>query len=261
MLYKAGIDMVQKPFSVGARIEHRQNMINRSQYGTFAGHPALGAAEYHLSASTQGGRGAYTFCMCPGGSVIATASQPGGVCVNGMSPYARDGENANAALLVDVTPDDFGDSHPLAGIVLQRSLEQKAYLAGGGGFLAPAQRVEDFLAGRASAELGDITPTYRPGVTCADLAAVLPPFAIKSMREAIRLFDARLKGFAHPDAVLTGVETRSSSPVRIPRDRFFMTNIAGIYPAGEGAGYAGGIMSAAVDGMAAAQALAETQGF
>ena len=260
MLYQCGVDMIQKPFSVGARIEHPQKLINESQYGPFARHPALGAAEYHLSAHLPDGRGAYTFCMCPGGTVVPAASRPGGVCVNGMSPFARDGENANAALLIDVRPEDFGDDHPLAGYVLQRAWEERAFRAGGGDYKAPVQLAGDLLAGRETQRLGSVRPTYRPGVACADFRAVLPDFAYNNMREAIRIFDRQLKGFALPDAVLTAVESRSSCPVRLLRDSRFESSIAGVYPCGEGAGYAGGIMSAAVDGLRLAEAVMKNKG-
>ena len=255
MLHDSGIHMEQKPFSVGVRIEHRQQMINRSQYGAFADHPALGAAEYKLNCKLPDGRGAYSFCMCPGGQVIAAASEKGGVCTNGMSAYARDGENANAALLVDVRTDDFPSAHPLSGMLMQRQWEQRAFIAGGRNYYAPVQRSEDFLRCRASTRLGDVTPTYRPGVTLCDLSDVLPDFALRGLRAAIPLLGRRLVGFDHPDAVLTGIEARSSSPVRIPRGDTLECNIAGVYPAGEGAGYAGGIMSAAVDGLRAAEAV------
>ena len=255
MLFQAGANMVQKPFSVGARIEHPQALINQSQYGRFAAHPALGAAEYHLSTRLPDGRGAYTFCMCPGGIVAPAASRVGGVCVNGMSPFARDGQNANAALLVDVRPEDFGDDHPLAGYALQRAWEERAFRAGGGGYFAPVQLCGDVLANRETKELGAVQPTYRPGVTPADLRAVLPAFAYQGIQAAIRAFDRQLKGFALPDAVLTAVESRSSCPVRMLRDSRYESNIAGLYPCGEGAGYAGGIMSAAVDGVRVAEAV------
>ena len=254
-LFLAGVNMIQKPFSVGVRIEHPQKLINRSQYGKFAAHPALGAAEYHLSAKLRDGRGAYTFCMCPGGAVVAAASRAGGVCTNGMSPFARDGENANAALLIDVRPEDFGDDHPLAGFALQRLWEERAFRAGGGGYKAPAQLAGDLLAGRETKALGSVQPTYRPGVACADLRSVLPDFAYQGIRAAIQAFDRQLKGFALPDAVLTGVESRSSCPVRVPRDQRLESSIGGVYPCGEGAGYAGGIMSAAVDGLRVAEAV------
>ena len=255
MLFNAGVQMIQKPFSVGARIEHPQAAVNRSQYGRFASHPALGAAEYHLSAHLPDGRGAYTFCMCPGGTVVPAASRRGGVCVNGMSAFARDGENANAALLIDVRTEDFGDDHPLAGYALQRAWEQRAFRAGGENYFAPVQLAGDLLSGRETKRLGSVRPTYRPGVTCADFRAVLPEFAYEGMRAAIRIFDRQLKGFAMPDAVLTAVESRSSCPVRLLRDQRYESSIAGLYPCGEGAGYAGGIMSAAVDGLRVAEAL------
>ena len=252
MAFQSGVPMAQKSFSVGARIEHPQSLVNRSQYGKFAHHPQLGAADYKLSVKTPDGRGAYTFCMCPGGVVIAAASQQGGVCVNGMSCHARDGENANAALLVGVSPLDFGDDHPLAGFEYQRGLEQAAFRAGGGQFFAPVQRVEDFLLGRASTHTGAVSPSYRPGVTPCDLNACLPPYVAEDMRIGLMQMDRQLSGFAHPDALLTGVETRSSSPVRMLRDVGCQSQVRGIFPAGEGAGYAGGIMSAAVDGIACA---------
>lgn len=257
-LFRQGVTMAQKPFAMGVRIEHPQSLIDRGQYGSAAGHPALGAAPYKLAVRTPDGRGAYTFCMCPGGEVIPAASQPGGLCVNGMSNRARDGLNANAALLVGVRPEDFGDDHPLAGLVWQRSVEQAAYRAGGGDFRAPAQRVEDFLQGRATTRLGDVRPTYRPGVTPADLRACLPNFIVEDMRLGIAQMERQLHGFAHPDAVLTGVETRSSSPVRLPRDKAMIADrLDGLFPVGEGAGYAGGIVSAAVDGIEAARAAVE----
>lgn len=256
-LFRQGVHMVQKPFAMGVRIEHPQAMIDRSQYGRFAGHPALRAAEYKLAVRTPDGRGCYTFCMCPGGEVIAAASQPGGVAVNGMSYHARAGENANAAVLVGVRPEDFGDDHPLAGFVLQRSVEQAAYRLGGGGFKAPAQRLEDFLAGRASTGFGSVRPSYRPGVTPANLWECLPRFIGEDLKLGIVQMDRQLRGFALPDAVLTGVETRSSSPVRLSRDTLRMGNLSGLYPVGEGAGYAGGIVSAAVDGIESALAALE----
>lgn len=256
-LFRQGVMMVQKPFAVGVRIEHPQSLINRSQYGAFATHPALGAAPYKLAVRTPDGRGVYTFCMCPGGVVIPAASQEGGMVVNGMSYHARDGRNANAALLVGVRPEDFGDDHPLAGCVWQRSIEQAAYRVGGGQFRAPVQRVEDFLAGRASHSLGDVVPSYRPGVTPCDLRACLPDFVANDLAFGIQQMDRQLHGFAMPDAVMTGVETRSSSPVRLPRAATMMASLDGLFPVGEGAGYAGGIVSAAVDGISAACAALE----
>ncbi len=257
VLFRQGVDMVQKPFAVGVRIEHPQEMINCSQYGKFATHPALGAAPYKLAARTPDGRGTYTFCMCPGGEVIPAASQPGGLVVNGMSYHARDGRNANAALLVGVHPEDFGDDHPLAGCVWQRSIEQAAFRLGGSNFHAPVQRVEDFLAGRASKALGDVIPTYLPGVTPCDLRECLPSFVAQNLAFGIQQMDRQLHGFAMPDAVMTGVETRSSSPVRLPRGDGMMGSLDGLFPVGEGAGYAGGIVSAAVDGISAAYAALE----
>lgn len=254
MLAEAGAAMSRKPFAIGARIEHRQDWINRSQYGPAAGHPALGAADYKLAVHLPGGRSVYTFCMCPGGQVVAAASEAGGVVVNGMSLYARDGENANSALLVNVLPEDFGGDDPLAGVRFQQRWERAAFEAGGGDYRAPAQRVGDFLARRDSDGPGRVTPSYRPGVKWGSLDGCLPAFVTQAMHEALPLLDRKLKGFAHPDAVLTGVETRSSSPVRIERDENRVSNIAGLYPCGEGAGYAGGIMSAAVDGIRCAEA-------
>ncbi len=255
MLREAGADMSRKPFAIGARIEHRQAAVNRAQYGPAAGHPALGAADYKLAVHLPSGRSVYTFCMCPGGQVVAAASEAGGVVVNGMSLYARDGENANSALLVNVLPEDFGGDGPLAGVAFQRRWERAAFEAGGGNFRAPAQKVGDFMKRRPSAGPGSVTPSYRPGVKWGSLDGCLPGFVTDSMREALPLLDRKLKGFADPDAVLTGVETRSSSPVRIERDGGCQSNLAGLYPCGEGAGYAGGIMSAAVDGMRCAEAL------
>ena len=257
MLRKAGADMSRKPFAIGARIEHRQAAVNRAQYGAAAGHPALGAADYKLAVHLPSGRSVYTFCMCPGGQVVAAASEAGGVVVNGMSLYARDGENANSALLVNVLPEDFGGDDPLAGVAFQRRWERAAFEAGGVNFSAPAQMVGDFMKRRASAGPGSVTPSYKPGVKWGSLDGCLPGFVTDSMRQALPLLDRKLKGFADPDAVLTGVETRSSSPVRIERGGDCQSNLAGLYPCGEGAGYAGGIMSAAVDGMRCAEALIE----
>jgi uncharacterized FAD-dependent dehydrogenase len=258
-LFRAGVPMRSKPFSIGARIEHEQALIDRAQYGAFAGHPALGAAEYKLSARLSSGRGAYTFCMCPGGLVVAAASEPGGVVTNGMSRYARDGINANSALLIDVRPEDFGDN-PMDGIAFQRAWERAAFEAGGGDYRAPAQLVGDFLRGVPSSGMGSIAPSYRPGVRPGSLDTCLPGFAVEGMKEALRFMDRRLKGFAHPDAVLTGIETRSSSPIRILRGAGMMSDVSGLYPCGEGAGYAGGIMSAAVDGVRCAEALLAAPG-
>ena len=256
MLHKLGVPMSPKPFSIGARIEHPQALVDLAQYGKSAGHPALPAAEYRLSAHLPDGRAAYTFCMCPGGTVVAAASETGGVVTNGMSPFARDGENANSALLIAVSPADFPGNDPLAGVRFQREWEQRAFQLAGETYRAPAQRVGDFLQGTASTGVGDVAPTYRPGVTYTDLTRCLPDYAVRDMREAIRLFDRRLKGFAHAGALLTGPETRSSSPVRIERDESGQSALRGLYPCGEGAGYAGGILSAAVDGVKCAERLA-----
>lgn len=254
MLYSREIPMAQKPFSIGARIEQLQEHVNRAQYGPAADHPALGAADYKLNVHLPNGRGVYTFCMCPGGSVVCASSEPGGVVTNGMSTFARDGENANAALLVGVQPDDFGSGHPLAGIALQRTLEQKAFALGGGTYRAPAQRVEDFLQRRSSRTFGDVQPSYLPGVVPAAMDDCLPEWLADSLREGLLLMDRRLHGFAAPDAVLTGVETRSSSPVRVLRGEGLCSPVAdGLFPCGEGAGYAGGIVSAAVDGIRCAE--------
>lgn len=255
MLHKNGVYIEQKPFSVGVRIEHVQKSVDAAQYGRFAGHPALGAADYKLAAHFDNGRSAYTFCMCPGGMVVAAASEPGRVVTNGMSEFARDGKNANAALLVGVEPRDFGSAHPLAGMYFQRRLEEAAFRAGGGDYRAPAQLVGDFLKKQVSTAVGNVNPSYRPGVRFADLSAVLPDFVTETMRRAIIEMDGKLRGFAAADAVLTGVETRSSSPIRIMRDEHFEANIKGLYPCGEGAGYAGGIVSSAVDGLKTCLAL------
>ena len=257
MLHDAGVHMEQKPFSLGARIEHKQQLVSRSQYGAAAEHPALGAADYKLSCHLPDGRAAYTFCMCPGGQVVAAASEEGGCVVNGMSLFARDGENANSALLVSVGPGDYGGDDPLAGVRFQRKWEQAAFAAGGYNYRAPAQLVGDFLKGAPSTAAADVQPSYRPGVNWTTLENCLPDYVIADMKAAIRIFDKKLRGFAHPGAVLTGVETRSSSPVRINRDMESLcsVNLRGLYPCGEGAGYAGGILSAAVDGLKCAQAL------
>lgn len=253
MLFSHGLPVEPKPFAVGVRIEHPREMIDKSQYGPAAGHPALGAADYKLSCTPDGGRGVYTFCMCPGGVVIAAASEEGGVAVNGMSEHARDARNSNSALLVGVTPADFGSDHPLAGFAFQRRMEQAAYALGGGGYRAPAQLAGDFMAGRASTGAGEVQPSYLPGVTWTDLRECLPPFVASSLKDALPIFGRQLHGFDRPDAVLTGVESRSSSPIRLTRDSHGQSAVAGIYPCGEGAGYAGGILSAAVDGIRCAE--------
>lgn len=251
MLHQTGVAMEQKPFAVGVRIEHLQNTINQAQYGTAA--DQLPAADYRLTYTTQAGRGVYTFCMCPGGYVVAAASEDGRLAVNGMSEHARDGRNANAAVLVQVFPEDFTDNHPLAGMVFQRELEQKAYEAGGGGYAAPIQTVGDFLYQKGN-HLGNIQPSYCPKTVFTDLQKIFSSFIISSLQEAIPQMGKRLKGFDADDAILTAVESRSSSPVRLLRGLDGQSqNLAGLYPTGEGAGYAGGIVSAAVDGIAAAE--------
>ncbi len=251
---KACIPMEPKPFSVGARIEHRAETIDRAQYGAFAGHPQLGAADYKLNVHLENGRGVYTFCMCPGGSVVGAASEAGGVVTNGMSAFARDGENSNAALLVGVSPEDFGAEGPLAGVAFQRAIERAAFEAGGGDYSAPCQRVGDFLERRRTAGFGAVRPTYQPGVTPGDLRAVLPGFVCDSMAQGIREMGKKLRGFDDPDALLTAPETRSSSPVRILRgENRECPTVRGLFPCGEGAGYAGGITSAAVDGLRCAE--------
>ena len=256
MLHESSFTLIQKPFAIGARIEHPQSMVNRAQYGDFAGHKRLGAADYKLFLHLPSGRGVYTFCMCPGGTVVAAASEPDSVVTNGMSCFARDRENANSALLVGVEPADFGSEHPLAGMYLQREIEQRAFIMGGRTGKAPCQLAGDLLAGRASTALGSVTPSYRPGVVPCDLRDLLPGFILDSMREALPLLGKKLHGFDHPDAVLTGPETRSSSPVRIPRGETLQSvDVSGLYPCGEGAGYAGGITSAAVDGVRCAEAV------
>ena len=253
LLHAAGAEMIQKPFSMGVRCEHPQELIDAAQYGSFAGHPALGAADYKLSTRLGNGRGVYTFCMCPGGTVVAAASEDGGLAVNGMSTFARDGRNANAAILCEVRPSDFGSSHPLAGVELQRTWERAAFLAGGGDWRAPAQLMGDFLAGRASSGPGSVMPTYPLGVRFRTLEGCLPGFVLESLREAVPVFARKLKGYDLPDVVLTGVESRSSSPVRICRDESGQSNIRGLFPCGEGAGYAGGILSAGADGIRQAE--------
>ncbi len=271
LLYGEGLRMEQKPFSVGARIEHLQRSIDHAQYGSAAGHPALGAADYKLSVHLPDGRGVYTFCMCPGGQVACAASEEGGVCVNGMSRFARDGRNANSAVLVGVGPEDFGSDHPLAGVELQRRIEHAAYeaavAAGGVPYQAPAQTVGDFLARRPSsgpaAGKRAVRPTYARGVVWCDLHSCLPPFVSEAIAAALPLLDRRLRGFADPAAVMTGVEARSSSPVRIVREDDYQAHLpltpdmpSGLYPCGEGAGYAGGITSAAIDGLRVALSIA-----
>jgi len=253
MLYGSGVPVEAKPFAVGVRIEHRQADIDFAQYKSFAGHPGLPAASYKLSCHLESGRGVFSFCVCPGGMVVGAASEPLGVATNGMSFYARDGENCNGGLLVGVLPDDFPDSSPLAGIAFQRGIEARAYAAGGGGYFAPAQRVEDFLLRRPSRGPGRVRPTYRPGVRWGNLWDVLPDFLCEALAEALPILDSRVRGYASPDAVLTAAETRSSCPVRILRDQEGQSRLWGLWPCGEGAGYAGGIMSAAADGIRTAE--------
>lgn len=255
MLYNNKIEIIQKGFSIGVRIEHPQQLINEKQYGQYANHMKLAAAEYKLSGHFPNGRSAYTFCMCPGGMVVAATSEKNMVVTNGMSIHARDEENANSALLVGVTPGDYGSDHALAGIEFQRKWELLAFIAGGENYKAPAQKVGDFLADIPSEEIGTINPTYNPGVKMGDLRKCLPDYVIDTLKMALVDFNKKIKGFANPDAIMTGVETRSSSPIRIPRDETFQSNIKGLYPVGEGAGYAGGIMSAAIDGIKVAEAL------
>lgn len=247
LVQKLNIPIERKPFSVGVRVEHLRESIDRAQYGDFA--PLMGAADYKMSHKASDGRGVYTFCMCPGGYVVASASEEEGVVTNGMSNFARDGINSNSAVLVSVYPDDFDGSDPLAGMHFQRKLEKGAFYQAGADYKAPCQRFGDFCEGRRSTGFGKIKPTYEPGVTPSDLNRILPNFVSEGLKQAIGAFGRKIKGFDAPDAVLTGVETRSSSPVRIIRNEAFSSAIKGLYPCGEGAGYAGGIMSAAVDGI------------
>ena len=290
LLYERGVYMEAKAFSVGVRIEHPQSVIDAARWGRHAGHPLLGAADYKLVHHAQNGRAVYSFCMCPGGTVVAATSEAGRVVTNGMSQYSRNERNANAGIVVAIEPSDypldtaswqaaFGEQdglkwasqaqamaqqtpkafHPLSGIVLQRQLESKAFVAGGENYTAPGQLVGDFLAARASKELGDVVPSYKPGVSLGDLAQVLPSYAIQAMREALPVFGRKIKGYDMKDAVLTGVETRTSSPLKMTRGASFQSlNTQGLYPAGEGASYAGGILSAGVDGIKVAEALAQS---
>ena len=279
LLYRRGVFVESKPFSIGFRIEHPQGLIDRARWGRHAGHPLLGAAEYKLVHHASNGRSVYSFCMCPGGTVVAATSEPGRVVTNGMSQYSRNERNANAGIVVGITPGDYptddaafqealgaeagpgsvdGVNHPLAGIVLQRQLESSAYRLGGASYAAPGQLVGDFLAGRPSTRWGSVEPSYKPGVKMGDLGTALPAYAIDAIREALPVFGLRIKGFDMQDAVLTGVETRTSAPLRITRgDDFQSLNVQGLYPAGEGAGYAGGILSAGVDGIRVAEAVAK----
>ena len=254
MLYEMGLPMEQKPFAIGVRIEHRQADISRAQFGDVF--DRLPPSDYKLSCHLPNGRSAFTFCVCPGGQVVASASEPGRLVTNGMSCRARDGENINGGFLVGVNPADFGGTDPLAGVRFQRKWEELAFEAGGRDFHAPAQTVGDFLRSKASACGGSITPTYAPGVRWTDLGLCLPDYVTDTLRGALPLFDRKVRGFACPDAVLTGVETRSSSPLRIVRDGSLQSAVRGVYPCGEGCGYAGGIVSAAVDGVRVAEAVA-----
>lgn len=257
MLHQRGVYIEAKPFSVGFRIEHRQSMIDECRFGSNAGHPLLGAADYKLVHHCSNGRTVYSFCMCPGGTVVAAASEEGRVVTNGMSQYSRNERNANSAIVVGIDPERDYPGHPLAGIALQRQLEAQAFVLGGENYDAPAQLIGDFLAGTPSNEFGEVQPSYTPGVKLTDLSKVLPDFAIAAIREAIPAFDQQIKGFARPEGLLTGVETRTSSPICIKRGTDFQSlNIKGLYPAGEGAGYAGGILSAGIDGIKVAEALA-----
>jgi uncharacterized FAD-dependent dehydrogenase len=256
MLYRRGVYMEAKPFSIGFRIEHPQSLIDRARFGPHAGNPLLGAADYKLVHHAGNGRSVYSFCMCPGGTVVAATSEAGRVVTNGMSQYSRNERNANSGIVVGITPEDY-PGNALAGVEFQRKWEARAFELGGGNYSAPGQRVGDFLAGNASIALGAVHPSYTPGVKLTDLSTALPEYAITAIREALPAFDKQIKGFAMGDAMLTGVETRTSSPVRVKRrENFQSMNTFGLYPAGEGAGYAGGILSAAVDGIEVAEAVA-----
>ena len=256
MLFSRGVYIEAKPFSIGFRVEHPQTTIDRCRFGDRAGHKLLGAADYKLVHHCQNNRSVYSFCMCPGGLVVAAASEPGRVVTNGMSQYSRNERNANSGIVVGITPEDY-PGHPLAGIEFQRRLEERAFELGGGTYNAPGQLVGDFLANRPSTALGAVQPSYTPGVVMTDLSESLPDYAIAAIREALPAFDKQIKGFAMDDAVLTGVETRTSSPIRIKRKEDYQSlNTEGLYPAGEGAGYAGGILSAGIDGIKVAEAVA-----
>ena len=259
ILHDRGVYVEAKPFSIGFRIEHPQSLVDIARFGPSAGNPILGAADYKLVHHASNGRGVYSFCMCPGGTVVAATSEEGRVVTNGMSQYSRAERNANAGIVVGITPEEDYPGGPLAGIAFQRKWESAAFVAGGGTYAAPAQRVGDFLAGRASTSLGKVIPSYKPGVFPTDLSSCLPNYAIVAIREALKKFGRQIKGYDMPDAVLTGVETRTSSPIRIKRDDNYQSlNTKGLYPAGEGAGYAGGILSAGVDGIKVAEAVAQS---
>lgn len=258
VLQQRGVHLDAKPFSIGFRIEHPQSMIDAARLGRFAGHPALGAADYKLVHHARNGRAVYSFCMCPGGTVVAATSEPHRVVTNGMSQYSRNERNANAGIVVGISPEADFPGGPLAGLSLQEELESRAWELGGRDYSAPGQLVADFLQGKASTQLGAVTPSYKPGVRLGDLASALPDYAIEAIREALPTFGRQIRGFDRDDAVLTGVETRTSSPVRITRDDATLQslNVRGLYPCGEGAGYAGGILSAGVDGIRVAEAVA-----
>lgn len=256
MLHRRGVHIEAKPFSIGVRIEHPQSWIDRARYGNCAGHPVLGAAAYSLAHHCENGRTVYSFCMCPGGRVVAATSEEGRVVTNGMSQYSRAEFNANSGLVVGIEPERDFPGGPLAGIDLQRHWESQAFVAGGSSYWAPGQKVGDFMARRPSEALGEVVPSYKPGVTMTDLSLCLPDFAIDAFREALPAFGRQIANYDHPDAVMTGVETRTSSPIRITRGKDFQSlNVAGLYPAGEGAGYAGGILSAAIDGIKVGEAV------
>jgi uncharacterized FAD-dependent dehydrogenase len=259
MLHERGVFVEAKPFAIGFRIEHPQSLIDKARLGKYAGHPELGAADYKLVHHAKNGRAVYSFCMCPGGTVVAATSEPGRVVTNGMSQYSRNERNANSGIVVGISPEEDFPGGPLAGIELQEALESQAYTLGGNDYCAPGQLVGDFVRGKPSQELGEVQPSYKPGVRLGDLAPSLPAYAIEAIREALPEFGKQIRGFDRDDAVLTGVETRTSSPVRITRDHESLqsVNLRGLYPAGEGAGYAGGILSAGIDGIKVAEALAK----
>jgi len=258
VLYQRGVYVEAKPFSIGFRVEHPQSLIDQCRFGPNAGHPILGAADYKLVHHASNGRAVYSFCMCPGGTVVAAASEPGRVVTNGMSQYSRAERNANSAIVVSISPEEDYPGHPLAGIELQRRLEEKAYVLGGSNYNAPGQLMGDFVAGRPSSDVGAVVPSFKPGITWTDLGTILPEYAVVALREAFPAFDKQVKGYFKHDAVLTGLETRTSSPIRIKRnnDDLQSLNTRGLFPAGEGAGYAGGILSAGVDGIKVAEAVA-----
>lgn len=259
MLHRRGVFLEAKPFAIGFRIEHPQSLIDHARLGKYAGHPALGAADYKLVYHASNGRAVYSFCTCPGGTVVAATSEPGRVVTNGMSQYSRNERNANSGIVVNIDPNKDFPGGPLAGVELQEQLEVNAYKLGGSDYCAPGQLVGDFIAGKPSEKLGEVVPSYKPGIRLGDLAPSLPPYAIDAIREALPAFGRQIRGFDRADAVLTGIETRTSSPVRITRDRDTLQslNTRGLYPAGEGAGYAGGILSAGVDGIKVAEAVAK----